>query len=736
MQPGDTCLRIIAVTAAAVLLGGASAAAACVGDCDGDGRVAIEEVLGGVAIALGNMGTHACGAFDVDHDGTVAVHELVDGVGSALGGCPFAVLYDRTDPRATTPFPDDFWLVQDDGSATGVRLAVPLPQAPEDVQQVYRALLADANLLDGFSPIAHFVVRLSRPADVESLPRTPAESLHPESSVALFDLDSTPRFGRRVPVLVKARSDRTPLGLSAHTLLIFPSVPLTPRGRYALVITGQVRSESGQSLEPSPFFRRALSPPVEGEPEAVGRVRALVDAVLRGPNPPPISRDTAALVLRISIRSTDSIPSDLVAVKEQVLAAAPPAVTITSVEPDPSAHVAAIVQGAWEAPEWRFEVPGAPRLYFFRDFDGRPIRTGTKPVPFTLALPMAALDGPVPLTMYQHGNPGSAQAEVPGSARRYLAEAGFAVIGFTDTLNRELSPGVTDQMAALTLQVAGVLFPLLNNFKVPDFWVQTTAEQIAFLRMIEGLGTLDVLPIGAPDGAPDLDVGAPLTYVGISEGANNGQAILPYAPEIRAAALVVGGARLAEVLIHQQAEQFLTALSALFPNATPADIWAGFSLFQTIFDVQDRHNHASFIYRDPLPVRGTTRKASILVIEGLNDSLVPNHATDSLAWILGPIPHLEPVQRPVPFLQPALGPIVANVDEETTAAFYQYVPVGLPDVAPTPGCTVLSERSAREGHYCAQSARESLRQRVVFFQTALTDPAPSIIDPLSAEGNR
>jgi hypothetical protein len=419
-----------------------------------------------------------------------------------------------------------------------------------------------------------------------------------------------------------------------------------------------------------------------------------------------------------------------------VLAADPPAVTITSVEPDSSANVAAIVQGTWEAPEWRFEVPGTQRLYFFRDFDGRPIQTGTKAVPFTLALPNAALDGPVPLTMYQHGNPGSAQAEVPGNARRYLAEAGFAVVGFTDTLNRELSPGVTDQMAALTLQVAGVLFPLLNNLRVPEFWMETTAEQIAFLRMIEGLGSLDVLPIGAPDGVPDLDVDAPLTYVGISEGANNGQAILPYAPELRAAALVVGGARLAEVLIHQQADQFLTALAGLFPNATPADIWAGFSLFQTIFDVQDRQNHASFIYRDPVLVRGTTRKASILVVEGLNDSFVPNHATDSLAWILGPIPHLQPVQRPVPFLEPAVGPIAGNIDEQTTAAFYQYVPVSIPDIDPTPGCTVLSETSAREGHYCAQSAAESLRQRVVFFQTALTDPAPAIIDPLSADGSQ
>jgi hypothetical protein len=482
-------------------------------------------------------------------------------------------------------------------------------------------------------------------------------------------------------------------------------------------------------LQPSPFFAAALGAPVEGEPAAVTRTRQLTNDVLNvvAGSAAGLGANDVALVLRISIRSTDTIPDDLLAVKEQVLAADPPAITITGVEPETASEsdVAAIVQGTWQAPEWRFEpAPGAPRLYFLRDFDRRPIQTGTKDLPFILALPKAALDGPAPLTMYQHGNPGSAQAEVPSNARRYLARGGFAVIGFTDTLNRELGMDVL-------LQVAGVLFPLLDNHEVPEFWVETSAEQIAFLRMIEGLGTLDVLPVGAPDGVPDLDVSAPLTYVGISEGANNGPALLPYAPEIRAAALVVGGARLAEVLIHQQAATFISSLGALFPNATPADIWAGFSLFQTIFDVQDRHNHASFIYRNPLLVRGTTRKASILLIEGLNDSLVPNHATDSVAWVLGPIPHLEPVQRAVPFLIPETGPILANVDAETTAAFYQYVPVGIPDIDPTPGCTVLSERNSREGHYCAQGAAESQRQRIVFFQTALTEPAPTIIDPLA-----
>src|SRR6185295_675416 len=149
---------------------------------------------------------------------------------------------------------------------------------------------------------------------------------------------------------------------------------------------------------------------------------------------------------------------------------------------------------------------------------------------------------------------------------------------------------------------------------------------------IPALANLDVLPLGAPDGVPDLDVAAPLTYHGISEGANNGQGLLAYAPEIRAAALVVGGARLTEVLIHQSADAFLVQLPLFFPSITPTDVWVGFSLFQAVYDVQDNHNHVPFLYRHKLPLGGDDHRASLLLLEGLDDSLVPNHATNSMAW--------------------------------------------------------------------------------------------------------
>ncbi len=60
---------------------------ACVGDCNGDGTVAINELILGVDIALGEADVTACPAIDANDDLTVSINELILAVDSALSGC-------------------------------------------------------------------------------------------------------------------------------------------------------------------------------------------------------------------------------------------------------------------------------------------------------------------------------------------------------------------------------------------------------------------------------------------------------------------------------------------------------------------------------------------------------------------------------------------------------------------------------------------------------------------------
>ncbi len=60
---------------------------ACVGDCNGDRQVTVDELVRGVNIALGASPLSTCPSFDSDGSGEVTVDELVRAVNSALAGC-------------------------------------------------------------------------------------------------------------------------------------------------------------------------------------------------------------------------------------------------------------------------------------------------------------------------------------------------------------------------------------------------------------------------------------------------------------------------------------------------------------------------------------------------------------------------------------------------------------------------------------------------------------------------
>jgi len=89
---GDDKIDLVAVTADGaglqVLLNDSVPPPACNGDCDGNGVVAINELIRAVNIALGNADVSTCTAVDRDGNGTVSISELVAAVNSALDGCP------------------------------------------------------------------------------------------------------------------------------------------------------------------------------------------------------------------------------------------------------------------------------------------------------------------------------------------------------------------------------------------------------------------------------------------------------------------------------------------------------------------------------------------------------------------------------------------------------------------------------------------------------------------------
>ncbi len=63
-------------------------AGVCLGDCNGDGRVGIDDLLQMLSDALGRQDATPCDRGDANHDGQITVDEIVIAIDHALNGCP------------------------------------------------------------------------------------------------------------------------------------------------------------------------------------------------------------------------------------------------------------------------------------------------------------------------------------------------------------------------------------------------------------------------------------------------------------------------------------------------------------------------------------------------------------------------------------------------------------------------------------------------------------------------
>src|SRR5215468_3910910 len=75
---------IVAVGTSIGFRPGPAAAQSCIGDCDGNGSVGINDLILGVAIALGHATVDQCLALDANSDGSVSINELITAVNNDL----------------------------------------------------------------------------------------------------------------------------------------------------------------------------------------------------------------------------------------------------------------------------------------------------------------------------------------------------------------------------------------------------------------------------------------------------------------------------------------------------------------------------------------------------------------------------------------------------------------------------------------------------------------------------
>ena len=61
----------------------------CIGDCNNDGTVAVDDLLTLVNVALGTLDVSACTEGDANNDHQITIDDILAAVNNALSGCGF-----------------------------------------------------------------------------------------------------------------------------------------------------------------------------------------------------------------------------------------------------------------------------------------------------------------------------------------------------------------------------------------------------------------------------------------------------------------------------------------------------------------------------------------------------------------------------------------------------------------------------------------------------------------------
>jgi predicted esterase len=604
----------------------------CVGDCDGDGTVQVNELLEMVNVALGNSAVAVCTAGDVNSDGTITVDEILAAVGNALNGCPVptatpaptevptparaTALFSADPSAAANPFPSD--RLRDAGGHVAVPVSYLDPGLPptaafQPARDYLGSVASQLQVLTGFGTYASLRIPFDQPV---ALPPTDNPS-----GILLLQSDDL----AAPPAPIRAAFDDTDSSLEVQ-----PVLPLKPNTRYALVLTTALVDHAGIPIHPSVDFAAVLAGSALSAELAAWRtqlqpVLAFLNAELG------IATDSLALV---DVFTTEPIVDDLVAIdgrlnRNELVPGRPSfdnspipglqtgifqegTVQFQSVVGSrTSSNIAAVGIGTFASYDFRTGPSGA--------FDPRFVTGGDAPgqnqLDFYMTIPKAAAppDG-YPITIFGHGLGGSGLDVVNVSSA--VGNAPMMAIGISALQNGRRGS-------------AADFFVFDNLATSREYLRQTVADLLQLTHMIQNAHRVGIAPFDQID--PNH-----ILYFGGSLGGILGTMFMALEPDIQVAMLSVPGGGLPTILQSPLLSTILTVpISQLsgIPDDDPN--FANFlhrllPIIQWVWDPGDPINYAPYVLAGHVQLPGVPPKR-ILMHEGIMDAVLPNANAEALA---------------------------------------------------------------------------------------------------------
>jgi pimeloyl-ACP methyl ester carboxylesterase len=569
-------------------------------------------------------------------------------------------------PKATSrlsPFPSDRYTKPDPSSPTGLRVDITVATTNDRVVTGYPKTVADLNTMDGFSTVGGIYVNFTGDVDPASFTRPVDGYTGADAPAALVDVDDqSPDKGKTVGLLPMYASTADGLydyTVEDHTLLFQPARPLRPRTKYLFVVTSALKTRKGVSITATDDTRATLTNATDPHAE---RARAGLPILEKATG---ITRDKIVL---ISHFTTATVHEELLAAATARRSAPAPKITsdFTVVEESKTDNRVRYSL-KFEAPEYRTPKPGGR----FVIESGKPTIQATVNLEALLAFSDRTKGGKRPVVIFGHGLGGDKDG-VWGTAER-LSELNVAVISIDAPEHGSRGSGATDNKLAPVFAFFGIDAQTKDESfviaRARDNFRQMALDQLEIVRLIKSLSTLDLMPIGAPDGVPDLDTDN-ILYLGHSFGSVMGPTVAALAPEIRAACWNVGGAGLTTLLRDSPTFKFI--IDAMKPAGTPpGDVIRFFASIQGIVDAGDAVNWVSGVTLKGFPGVPDWKARDVLLQEVYQDSIVPNSTSELLARA-GGLTHQLPKRSEIPGLPTKDGSISANLPTGSTGVIAQF----------------------------------------------------------------
>jgi len=533
------------------------------------------------------------------------------------------------------PWPSDRFLVKDETTVTGLRLAYEPSALPVNAQGI-RTSPRVFSRLDGHSPASRIITRFVRPADLAAS-RAPIQtdlgrSLEPDSPTVLIDLSNGERLAHWVENDV-----REPTLFWLH-----PAEVLQPNRSYGVAIRELVDTD-GMKLPAEPGFaavRDAATTTVKDLEQRRPAYRALFDTLTTA----QVRVATLQAAWRFHTASNEAMHGDMLTVRNDGLTRLTPAglgCTVTSVEDDYGSNTPLTtfrrIRGTYTVPSF-MDVPRPPAK-LNRDSSGKPAFKENVEVPFTIIVPRAVgapMGTPRPsrVIVYGHGLMGEGDRTISSEPFRGVAEALESIIVATD-------------WAGMSVPDSGAVADALNDASkftfVAERLQQGLLNQLALLRTMKG--ACSRLPQLRVQGVDLIDP-ARVYFTGGSQGGIFGATVMLLGPDTDRGIVMVNGAAF-PFMIERSIDfaPFLPLFEQAYPDRT--DRALALALLQGPWDATDP---ATYL-RAPSDWPWKRRLLSISV---KNDAQVPNLATD-LVTRTAKLPMLTGTAR-TPWSAPSAGP--------------------------------------------------------------------------------